>query len=963
MAEFPTGTVTFLFTDIEGSTAAWEHRPDSMRMALVLHDELLRSTISMHGGHVFSTRGDGFAVVFPRAEQAIRAAVGSQVVLARASWPDGLPLRVRMGVHTGETDERGGDYFGPAVNRAARVMDAANGAQILVSAATREVLRGDIAQVERWVDLGFHDLRDVLEPVRLYRVDSHEFTSDSRPPRSGNVYEGNLPTVALALFGRADDVESIVNELEHARVVTLTGVGGVGKTRLALEVGRAMQATGCGGVWFAALDTIDRPEALVSTLHSLLGIDGNSDRDLSSLLAGLRVRETLLILDNCEHLLDAVSTVAAAISSTCPRARVLATSREPLGIDGERVRPVQPLGTDEDGAAVSMFQMRAEEAGASVDPVRDRKAIVQICQRLDGIPLAIELAAARTRSLRPAEIAHRLDDMFRLLTGGRRASTERHRTLRATLEWSYEVLTPSEQTLLARSAIFFGSFSLDAAEALTGTSDQPDEVIVDVLDRLVARSLVIPVDDGEETRFRLLEPVRQLAQQKLAASGEGDRLRQAHTDWYFELMVHLGELWRCGDDQLAWPIAARELPNLRASFDQLIESERIDDAERFVVAAYGPIACQFDVAPEYEWAPRARAIDPAHVGPSTASVCAIAAAGAIPQEDFDGSAAWLRQGVDAIEAGSNDDGLVGAIAIHHVWAGGEQAVSNDFLQRSVETALRGDDLHRQIWVLAYAGHVGDALTRAQQLGNRTLIALARSRDAALSSEGHDEAVELFWEAAQESHSFLMRNHAAVGLGNLQIRAGAPLDGLALLRSPARDWLSRGDARVWTVLHEIAVGFAVLGDFEEAARLAGAIGDRRLPFLSRRRRAVLTALLDGCEDAAARERYEAAGRELDAGTAVAEALTRIETLSARSGRDRTARWPADADLTARQHEVAELVARGFTNKQIAQRLGISRFTAETHVRNILERLGAASRSEIAAWFAGQPLSEAGTPLGT
>ncbi len=244
-----------------------------------------------------------------------------------------------MGIHTGETDERGGDYFGPAVNRAARVMDAANGAQILVSAATREVVRGDHPQVTRWVDLGFHDLRDVIEPVRLYRVESREFASDSRPPRSGNVYEGNLPTVALTLFGRSDDVESIVNELGHARVVTLTGVGGVGKTRLALEVGRVMQATEFGGVWFAALDTVDRPEALVSTLHSLLGVDGNSDRDLSSLLAGLQFREALLILDNCEHLLDAVGPVAAAIASTCPGARVLATSREPLDIDGERVRP------------------------------------------------------------------------------------------------------------------------------------------------------------------------------------------------------------------------------------------------------------------------------------------------------------------------------------------------------------------------------------------------------------------------------------------------------------------------------------------------------------------------------------------------------------------------------------------------------------------------------------------------
>ena len=359
-----------------------------------------------------------------------------------------------------------------------------------------------------------------------------------------------------------------------------------------------------------------------------------------------------------------------------------------------------------------------------------------------------------------------------------------------------------------------------------------------------------------------------------------------------------------------------------------------------------------------------RAIDPAHVGPSTASVCAIAAWAATSREDFDSAARWLRHGVDALDAGADDDGLVSAAAVHHVWAGGEEVVSDDFLQRSVETALASDDLHRQVWVLAYTGHVAEALTRAQQLGNRLLIALARSRDAALSSEGHDTAVELFWEAAQESHSYLMRNHAAVGLGNRQIDMGAPLDGLALLRAPARDWLSRGDARVWTVLHAMAVGFGVVGDFEAAARLVGAIGDRSVPFVGRTRRAMLDTLLDARDDATARACHEAAGRELDAGAAVAEALTRIEALSALSGRDDAAQSLADAaDLTARQREVAELVARGFTNKQIAQRLGISRFTAETHVRNILERLGAASRSEIATWFADQPLREAGTPVGT
>ena len=418
---------------------------------------MLRATIAAHGGHVFSTRGDGFAVAFARADHAIRAAVESQVALAGAPWPDGLAFACRMGVHTGETDERGGDYFGPAVNRAARVADAANGAQILVSAASARSCGAIIPQITRWVDLGFHDLRDVIEPIRLYRVESHLGSRATARRRGlGTCTRATCPQLrSRSSVDQTTSNRSSTSFNSH-RVVTLTGVGGVGKTRLALEVGRVMQATKFGGVWFAALDTVHRPEALVSTLHSMLGVDGDSDRDLSSLVAGLRFREALLILDNCEHLLDAVSPVAAAIASTCPGTHVLATgSREPLDIDGERVRRVQPLLTDADGAAVSMFRVRAEEVGPSTDPFRDGEAIVQICERLEGIPLAIELAAARTaiaaagRDRRPGSIY-----MFRLLTGGKRASTERHRTLRAALEWSCELLTPSEQLLLSRSGVF-----------------------------------------------------------------------------------------------------------------------------------------------------------------------------------------------------------------------------------------------------------------------------------------------------------------------------------------------------------------------------------------------------------------------------------------------------------------------------------------------------------------------------
>jgi predicted ATPase/DNA-binding CsgD family transcriptional regulator len=832
-------------------------------------------------------------------------------------------------------------------------MDAANGSQILVSAATREVLGGELPGSGDFIDLGVHELRDVIEPVRLYRIDSADFDSDPRPPRSGTVRSGNLPTPAGALLGRSDDVESVVADLELARVVTLTGVGGIGKTRLAVEVGSQVRAAWPDGVWFAALETVTGPDEMLRSLLSVLSIETGRGSDLESLVEGLRDREAMLVLDNCEHVLDAVATVAKEVTSSCPAVRILATSREPLDIEGERTRRVRPLPTDHEGPAFELFRLRAAEGGTVIDLERDSDAILRICRRLDGIPLAIELAAARTRSLRPSDVADRLDDMFRLLTGGRRASTDRHRTLRATLEWSHGLLEEAERAVLARLSVFAGSFSLAAAEAVAQEHGAGPGETIDVLDRLVTRSLVVPIEHGDVSRFRLLEPVRQLAAEKLVERGEADDARERHTQWYFELMDDLGTRWRAGDDQGTWPTAASELADLRAAFDHLIDSGRVDDAQRFVVDAYGPIACHFDVAPMYEWAPRALRVEPDRVGRFTASACAIAAAGAIPREDLEASAAWLRRGAEAIAAGSQDDGLVAAIAIHHVLSGGEPAVSDEFLDRSLRTALDSGDLHRQVWVLTYAGRFAEAVECARQLGNKVLIAMAQSWVAALSTEGRDEARELFWEAAQESHSYLMRNHAAMELGIEQIRAGAPLDGLLLLRSPARDWLLRGDGRVWSVLHGMAIGFATTGDVDVAGRLAGAIGDRPLPFVGPRRRSMLRTLLDDVVDEDERTRYARAGHPLAAGPALSEALERIDLIASRqAAADVGATFDSDG-LTARQHEVAELVARGLSNKQIAQRLGISRYTAETHVRNILERLGAASRSEIATWISRQP----------
>lgn len=913
------------------TAAVKDAEPDSVTYLFAGRDEpvtpgddgrVVAGVIAEHGGAVVVETGDVVGAAFTSARAGLDAAIALQ---AR--------LRVRVGL---DSD----------VARAARVMDAANDAQILLTDVVHARLATDDLATQL-VDVGVHPLRDVVDRVPLLRADDPSFESDRRPPRTGQQQAGNLSATPRTLVGRDDDVASLTADLGPGVVVTLTGAGGIGKTELAIAVGQRRQAGWRDGVWLAALDTVDRADAVVRSLLGMLGIEGTSASDLDALLDGLRHREALLILDNCEHVLDAAADVVAAILDRCPGVCVLATSREPLGLTSERVRRVRSLDTEPGGAAVELFRRRADEAGAVFDVARDHEAVVQICRRLDGIPLAIELAAARTRSLRVAEIAERLDDMLRVLTGERRASTDRHRTMRAAIQWSHDLLAEDERVALGRLSIFAGSFAFDAAEAIIGVEDA-----LDVVDRLVARSLVVVIDGTEETRYRLLEPVRHFAAERLAASGEAAVVRDWHTSWYLAVAERLGARWRGGDDQAAWPIAARELPNLVVAFEALVDHGRVDDAQRFAVTTFGVINAQFDNIVDYVWAPASVEADPDHVGPDTASACGLASWGMSARGEFEQSASWLRRGLAAIERGAKDDGLLTAAAVFHAWSADESVVPDEFLERSLRDALASDDLHRQIWVLSYAGRAAETLERARRLGNQTLIALAHAGLTGDDDASRWDAAETFWEAAQRSHSFILLSHASHRLGVEHIRGGAPVEGLLVLRAPLRDWLLRADRRVWDVLHSAAWGIAAAGDVTVAARLVGAIGGRDRPLHGEHRQ--LAALLDAGLEPGERARLQAAGGLLDAGEAVAEALARIDSLA----QPREAGLDADV-LTARQHEIAELVALGLTNKQIAHRLDISRFTAETHVRNILERLGAASRAEIATWVA-RSIPEPGTP---
>jgi class 3 adenylate cyclase len=400
MPQPPSGTVTFLFTDIEGSTRLWEARPSEMRVALARHDEVLRSAVESVGGFVFSSGGDGFAAVFGRAGDAVAAALAAQHALTSMEWPTGLELRVRMGLHTGEAQERDGDYFGSALNRAARLMAAAHGGQIVCSRGTADLIRDALPDEVELIDLGEHRLRDLTRSEWVFQIDQPGLTREFPTLRSVDTLPGNLPVQPNRFVGRTALIERVSGLVADSAVVTLTGPGGVGKTRLALQVAAALQPEFADGAWFVDLAPVNTPERVAAVVLETLSYTLAADEEnVTGLCARLRRRRSLLVIDNCEHLVAGVAAVVDAISTSAPDVRVIATSREGLGVPAEHVLPVTPLATDADGDAVELFVTRARAARPDFALDADNTVTVaELCRRLDGIPLAIELAAARTGS-------------------------------------------------------------------------------------------------------------------------------------------------------------------------------------------------------------------------------------------------------------------------------------------------------------------------------------------------------------------------------------------------------------------------------------------------------------------------------------------------------------------------------------------------------------------------------------
>ncbi len=555
----PSGTVTFLFTDVQGSTRLWAVDKDAMSASLLVHDAILRGAIEGSGGYVFTTAGDSFAAAFGRASDAVRAAIESQCALSDAVWP-GPALKVRMGLHLGEAEERGGDYFGPVVNTAARVEAAGHGGQVLITEPVR--IASGVTEV---TDLGVRTLRDVAEPLRLFQLGADTFS----PLRVVDPLMSNLPVRPTRLIGRENEVARVRGLLAVNRLVTITAVGGSGKTRLAIAVGEAELPHHRSGVWFVDLTSVTNGEEVPSAIANGLGLNLVAGDASTQILTFLADKNALLILDNCEHVIDGAAVFVEALLATNGASRVLATSRESFDLDGERTIVLGSLDTDgADSAGVRLFVDRATAVAPEFELTDTNSATISaICGRLDGMPLAIELAAARVTVMNPDELLAGLDDRFQLLSGGRRRS--RQRTLEATLDWSYDLLDPGEQRVFRALGVFVDGFDLDAVAGVTGLDRHR---VTGHIETLQAKSLVVRADRRKATRFRLLETVKAYAEDRLVDAGEAGIIRDRHSAHFHALAMAEGrKAWGSLDVGLR---LRHDCSNITRAFEWAADNDR-----------------------------------------------------------------------------------------------------------------------------------------------------------------------------------------------------------------------------------------------------------------------------------------------------------------------------------------------------------------------------------------------------
>lgn len=803
MSAFPAGTVTFLLTDIEGSTRHWEENPAAMRRAMSRHDELVARSFEAHNGlQVESGReGDSVFGVFSRASEAVACTIELQRRFSSEKWPHGAHLDVRIALNSGEAELRAGHYYGQAVYRCARLLATGHGGQVLVSQSTADLVLDSLPAGAGLLDLGSHRLKDLERPERIYQVLHPDLEADFPPLRSLDAFRHNLPYQASSFIGRVQEAAAVKLALADHRLVTLTGSGGTGKTRLALQVAADIVEDYADGVWLVDLAPLTDPHLLMPSVIRSVGAREEPGRPIQETLQRfLRPKRILLILDNCEHLVEAAASLASSVLAECPEIHVLATSREPFRIAGEAVLDVPPLPIATEATALLADRAQAVLPGFELED--HRADVEEICKRLDGIPLAIELAAARTNVLSPAEILARLEDRFRLLTSASRSAAARHRTLRAAVDWSHDLLDEPERMVFRRLSVFAGGFSLNSAESVcTGGAIGRGDVLY-LLGRLVEQSLVAvnrPARDQVGTRYGLLETLREYGKEKLDDVLEGNITRRRHAAHFLALAEAAAPHLKVTGGGEWLERLDLDGANLRAVFDETAGAD--PETELRLATALWDF---WDAEGAYtEGRARLTAALSREGEPSAVRAMAMRGAGfmAWAQGDHSVAESWCEM----------------SLVLYRQL--GDRSGEGMCLQQLGQIAFQREDFGRATIILQ------EALAIAAELQDDHLASLCRFRLGMIALfDGNAGESERLLQASLESGRRAGHEEMVVmsllALGHLALRQDRLEEADALLKESLVIWRDRGGPRqIATLLESFAALAAAQGDATRAVRLA------------------------------------------------------------------------------------------------------------------------------------------------
>ncbi len=953
--------MTFLFSDIEDSTRLWEAAPAEMSAALEIHDGIVREAIERHSGYVFATGGDGFSAAFSTAPDAAEAAVEIQ---QRLLADPAVAFGVRISLHTGEATVRDRNYFGVEVNRAARLMSAAHGGQIVVSDTTKVLLRNQLTLRP----LGEHRLRGLGRQMAVHQVVADGLASEFPPLRSLGSFTGNLPQQLSSFVGRDQLLVEVADLVRSNRLVTLSGVGGVGKTRLALEVGAEMADEFPDGVWLVELAPVGDPSSVPAAIATALGVTPRGDVELIDTVAeAVAGRRLLLLVDNCEHVLDAAGAAIGHILGRSGNAKVLATSREYLWVAGEALLTVSPLALDGGIAsdAVKLFVERASAArpGFGLYDTQSAAAVTEICETLDGLPLGIELAAARMATMSAVEVRDRLGDRFRLLKGSER-QPQRQQTLRLAVGWSYDLLNDDERELLRNASVFSGGFDLAGiCSVVASVVDGADDVdVLERLDSLVRKSLVIVNHAAAHTRYGMYETIRQFAEEQLSSAGGLDRLRDRHAAHFAQYASTRyghwnGPGWR---DAVDW--VEIELDNLRSAFRWSMERSHLEVATDVAAhAALMGFSVQLfeTVAWAEELLPSAAAADvrglprlyaaagyACFVGRAQAAAANAHRATELENESryhscAPGYASFI-EALGEVYCGHLDRyvELTGAVAALPGVA--SQAYGIAAYLDGLQSAGRVDEaLELTDSAVAAARELGNPYWLAYTLW---IVGLAFSKvDAARALLAWDEGVGVVREQRVKFFEGFIARDAA----RLHTSEGDPDAALALFGPAIESFHQAGSvAQLIITLASVPALLERVGRLDAAATLLAAISREPASF---HHVPELVDLGDRLTELLGDERSRqcaSAGAALDLNDAAVYAREQIEL--ARRALVRQAHHTIPAGLTRREVDVLRLIADGKTTRDIAAQLFISSKTADNHIQHIYTKLAVTNRSAATRW---------------